>query len=458
MSKNAHVLKTGQIVELPIRRLGINGEGIGYYQKQVVFVDNAIPGEVVIARICEVNKNFSKANLVRIKKKSAYRTEPKCPIYSTCGGCQLQHIHYRFQRRLKRELVEESFKKYTSLNSIPIEPIVSMEKPWNYRNKAQLPLKQIGKKVAMGMFSAKSHRLVQIDDCLIQHPLVNQVLHKVRKMIEYLKIPIYNERRHHGVLRHLVARISFATEEIQLVLVTLTPSFAQEKELIKLVTSQIPQVKSIILNHNPSKTSLVFGEQSRLLWGKEKLTEKLGNLTYSLSPRAFFQLNPIQTVHLYNTIKQLAQLTGKETVIDAYCGVGSIGLWLADSAAQVIGMDTIPEAIKDAEENARINGYHHTKYYVGKAELLLPKWLRQGLKPDVIILDPPRTGLEHSLIEMLLQIRIPRIVYVSCNPSTLAKDCSQLIKNGYQIKKVIPFDMFPQTSHIECVTLLEKSG
>ncbi|RAL24329.1 23S rRNA (uracil(1939)-C(5))-methyltransferase RlmD [Thermoflavimicrobium daqui] len=453
--KKIHLHK-GQIVELPIRRLGINGEGVGYYQKQVIFVEGAIPGEFVVARIDEVEKNFAKAKLVRLKKKSAYRIQPKCPIYETCGGCQLQHIDYRFQRRLKRELVQEAFRKYTNLADIPIEKTISMSEPWTYRNKAQFPLQSIEQRVVMGMFSAKSHRLVEIKECPVQHPLVNQALEIVRDIIEQLKISIYDERKHQGVIRHIVVRISFATKEIQLVFISRTKSFPEEKALISEVIKRLPQVKSIVLNHNPHKTSLIFGNESRLLWGTEKISEQLGEITYLLSARAFFQLNPVQTRKLYEEVEKLAQLTGNETVIDAYCGVGTIGIWLARKAKRVLGMDTIPEAIENAKENAVVNQIDHAEYVVGEAEILIPKWVKKGLKPDLVVVDPPRVGLGQALIDTLLEVKVPRMIYVSCNPATLAKDCQQLIRGGYQVKKVIPLDMFPQTAHIESITLLER--
>lgn len=449
-------LKKGQVIELSIRRLGINGEGVGHFEKQVVFVDGAIPGERVLARVTKVERHFARAKLLRIKKRSAYRVEPPCPVYETCGGCQLQHIDQRLQRRLKRELVEEAFRRYTGLEAIPLEPTVTMDEPWKYRNKAQLPLRRIGNQVAMGMFSAQSHRLVDTSDCLVQHPLINRTLDEARRIAEELELSIYDEKTHQGVLRHLVARISFATEEIQLVLVTRTASFPQEEAFIQEVKRRLPQVTGLVLNQNPSRTSRVFGERNRLLWGKEKLEERLGPLSFLLSPRAFFQLNPVQTAKLYDEVKKAAQLTGKETVIDAYCGVGTIGLWLADQAKRVMGMDTIPEAIEDAKENAERNGIRHAEYHVGEAEELLPRWVEEGLKPDVVVTDPPRTGLGQPLIDALIQVKVPRVVYVSCNPSTLAKDCRQLLNGGYDLKRVVPLDMFPQTAHVEAVCLLER--
>lgn len=449
-------LKKGQVIEVPIRRIGINGEGIGYHQQQVVFIDGAIPGEIVSARVTQVKPSFVRAKLIKWKKKSAYRVEPRCPVYHQCGGCQLQHIDRRMQRRLKRELLEEAFAKYTRLSTIPIEPTITMDDPWFYRNKAQLPVSMIAGKVVMGMYSASSRRLVDVSDCLVQHPLINKTLQTARDISEKLGISIYDEKKHEGVLRHLVARISFATGEIQLVLVTRTKTFPQEQAFVAEMCKQAPQVKSIILNHNPNRTSLVLGEKNRLLWGKEKLEERIGDLVFLLSPRAFFQLNPLQTEKLYDEVAKVAHLTGTETVVDAYCGVGTIGLWLAAKAKRVIGVEVIPDAVADAKENAKRNGIENAEFYTGQAEALLPVWAGEGLRPDVVVVDPPRTGLHDALIDTLLNLKVPRIVYVSCNPATLAKDCDRLLRGGYSLKKVVPLDMFPQTAHVESVTLMTR--
>lgn len=450
-------LKRGEVIQLPIRRIGINGEGIGHYQKQVVFVEGAVPGEIVVARVVQVEPKFAKAQLLKVKKKSAYRVEPPCPVYRECGGCQLQHIDRRMQKRLKRELVAESFARYAGLRDVPISETVTMDEPWSYRNKAQFPLRRVGGQVSMGMFSAASHQLVDASACMVQHPKLNEALYEAKRLVEELGVDIYDERKHRGTLRHLVGRIAFATEEIQLVLVTRTKSFPEEEAFVREVTRRLPQVKSIVLNYNPDKTSLVFGEESRLLWGNKKLIERLGELTFALSARAFFQLNPAQTVRLYDAVKRAARLTGTETVIDAYCGAGTIGLWLASGAKRVIGMDTVPEAVADAKENAKLNGIAHAEYYVGAAETLLPKWINEGLRPDVIVVDPPRTGLGQPLLQALMRTKVPRVVYVSCNPATLAKDCAQLLKSGYRVAGIEPFDMFPQTAHVEAVCELVQT-
>jgi 23S rRNA (uracil-5-)-methyltransferase RumA len=358
------------------------------------------------------------------------------------------------QLKLKKELVEESFARYTSLRKLPIEETVGMDEPWRYRNKAQLPVQLRGNKVVMGMYSARSHRLVDMRECGVQHPETNRILETARRTVEELGIPIYDERKHVGVLRYLVARFGFQTEEAQLVLVCRTDELPRERELVERLVHRLPQVKSIVLNVNPKRTSLVFGEKNRVLWGKETVDERLNEKVYALSATAFFQLNPIQTVKLYDLVKEAAALTGNETVIDAYCGVGTIGLWLADRAARVIGMDTIPSAIEDARRNAKRNGIDHAEYQVGRAEDLLPRWVKAGLRPDVVVVDPPRTGLGQPLIDMLREVRVPRLVYVSCNPSTLAKDCAKLMQGGYKLERLVPVDMFPQTAHVETVCTL----
>lgn len=448
-------LAEGQVIRLKVRRIGINGEGIGHYQKKVVFVEGAIPGETVLAKVFEVERRFARASLLRIFKTSPHRKKPPCPVYEECGGCQLQHIDYPFQLHLKRELLKEAFSRYTGLKDLPIASTVGMDDPWQYRNKAQLPLKRIGGRVKMGMYSARSHRLIEMGDCAVQHPDVNRTLETARRVVEEMNIPVYDERKHTGSLRHLVARIGFQTGEVQLVLISRTSTLPREENLVKRLRENLPRLASIVLNINPRRTSAVWGERSRVLWGSDAIREVLDERIYALSAPAFFQLNPEQTVKLYNEVKRAAALTGRETVVDVYCGVGTIGLWLATEAGRVIGMDTVPEAIRDARENARRNGIHNAEYHVGRAEEWLPRRMSEGFRPDVVIVDPPRTGLGGGLIDALVRVKVPRLIYVSCNPSTLAKDSARLLEGGYLIRRVVPVDMFPQTSHVEAVCTLE---
>ncbi|RXT04964.1 23S rRNA (uracil(1939)-C(5))-methyltransferase RlmD [Ammoniphilus sp. CFH 90114] len=450
------VMQVGQVIMVTIKRLGINGEGVGYYKKKIVFIDGALPGEVAVAEVKKVEKNLAYAELVRVKEKSPHRIKPMCPVYHECGGCQLQHMNYEGQLQSKKELVVEAFSRYMKTDKpLVIHETLGMDHPWSYRNKAQLQVGLANGKVITGLFAAGTHQLIDISDCPIQHPITNQIVQTTRDVLEQLGIPIYNERKRTGVIRTVVARVGFQTENAQLTLVTVSDEIPKVKELILELRHRMPFVQSIMQNINDKKTSLIFGDRTKVLWGEATIDEKLGEVQFSLSPRAFFQLNPEQTIKLYSSVRKAAGLTGKELVVDAYCGVGTIGLWLAPDAGEVRGIEVIQEAVEDARHNAKQSGISNASFYVGKAEQLLPQWVKQGLKPNVVVVDPPRTGCDEQLLRALLSVKPKRIVYVSCNPSTLAKDCS-LLAQGYDIKWVQPVDMFPQTAHVESVTLLEK--
>ena len=447
--------KVGQNIEVEIKKIGINGEGVGYYNKQVIFIPGALPEEKIIAEVVKVGKNHAEGKIISIKEEGKGRIEALCPVYEQCGGCSLQHLDYQQQLNAKYLLVKEAVEKYANLKKVEIRKTIGMDNPWDYRNKAQLPVKEIKGKVLTGLYETGSHKLVEMDTCIIQHPKVNETIKKAKEVIQELKIPIYNERTNKGVIKHLVARVGFETEETQLTIITYTESLPKMKELVLELRHRLPYLKSIMQNINPMKTSIVFGNKTNLLWGEEKILERLDNIEFTLSPRAFFQLNPEQTVKLYNEVEKAAALTGKEIVVDAYCGVGTIGLWLARKAKEVHGMDIIPEAIKDAKENAKAGGFNNVNYTLGKAEEILPKWVKQGFQIDVLIVDPPRTGLDQKLLEAILQVKPTKLIYVSCNPSTLGKDLNTL-KKVYKVEYMQPVDMFPQTSQVETVVKLQK--
>lgn len=457
-NKGNIVLKKGQQFPLTIKRLGINGEGVGYFKKQVVFVPGGLPGEVITAEAINVNERFSEAKIVKIRKKSPDRVLPPCPIYEQCGGCQLQHLGYTAQLREKKDIVVQAFERYTTLQGegLPIKDTIGMEDPWHYRNKSQLQVGRDKEKILAGLYGINSHTLIDISDCMIQHKATNKVTQVVKRILEDLSISIYNERKRRGLIRTIVTRVGFQTGQVQLVLITAEKEIPKKELILKEITKQLPEVTSILQNINGKKTSLIFGEETIHLHGEEVIQETLGDVAFELSARAFFQLNPIQTVKLYDEVKKSAQLTGNEKIVDAYCGVGTIGMWLAKDAGEIRGMDVIPESIADANANAKRHGFHNTHYEVGKSEVLLPKWVKEGWKPDVIVVDPPRTGCDEKLLHTLMKVKPKRMVYVSCNPSTLAKDCAKLMKAGFQVKNVQPVDMFPHTSHVECVALIER--
>ncbi|WP_313800418.1 23S rRNA (uracil(1939)-C(5))-methyltransferase RlmD [Cytobacillus sp.] len=446
-------LKLNQTFPLTIKRLGINGEGVGYFKKQVVFVPGALPGEEVVVEATKVHPKFSEAKIKKIRKPSEFRMKPPCPIYEECGGCQLQHLRYDQQLKEKRDIVIQALERHTKLDpsKLEIKETIGMEDPWNYRNKSQFQVGFRDGKVLAGLYGMNSHRLINIEQCAVQHPQTNKATKTVKRILQDLKIPIYHEKSKKGLVRTIVARVGIQTGELQIVLITTKKELPKKDLIIQEIKKRLPEVKSIIQNINGQKTSLIFGDETVNLEGSDFIQETLGDLQFELSARTFFQLNPEQTVKLYNEVKKAAALTGTEKVADAYCGVGTIGLWVADGAAEIRGMDIIPESIEDAKKNAARHGIKHAQYVTGKAEVLLPKWVKEGWKPDVIIVDPPRTGLDEQLLKTILKVKPKKLVYVSCNPSTLAKDI-HVLNRSYKVEMMQPVDMFPQTSHVECVS------
>jgi 23S rRNA (uracil1939-C5)-methyltransferase len=450
------IIEPNQTFPLTIKRLGINGEGVGYFKKTVVFVPGALPGEEVVVEATNIHPRFAEAKIKKIRKKSEHRVQPLCPVYDQCGGCQLQHLAYPQQLKEKRDIIIQSLERHTKLpiDQINIKETIGMEDPWGYRNKNQFQVKQKDGKVLAGLYGLNSHQLINIENCAVQHPQTNEATAQVKQILEELKIPIYNEKTRKGIVRTIVTRVGVQTGELQIVLITNQKELPKQEQFIGEVQKRLPQVKSIVQNVNEQKTSLIFGEETYGLAGEDYIQETLGDLQFELSARTFFQLNPQQTIKLYNEVKKAAALTGKEKVVDAYCGVGTIGLWLADQAAEVRGMDIIAESIDDAKKSAKRHGFTHTKYVPGKAEEVLPKWVKKGWHPDVVVVDPPRTGLDGQLLQTILHVKPKKVVYVSCNPSTLAKDLQTLSKS-YRVDYIQPVDMFPHTSHVECCVSLE---
>jgi 23S rRNA (uracil1939-C5)-methyltransferase len=453
----ADELKPGDRIVVTIKRIGINGEGVGYYKRKAVFVPGALPGEIVKAAVTRNEPNRLTAEVVAIEKRSPHRVKPPCPVYDRCGGCQLQHMDYAGQLAAKEELVREAFARYTGLegDKLPLRPIIGMEEPWRYRNKAQL---QAGRtpdgKLALGLYEPGSRRLVDIAGCAVQHPAVTEAAGRIRRLIAQAGVPVGSGPV--GALRTVVLRVAPESGELQLVFVASAERFPGLDRLVAAIRRELPQITSISVNVNRGASPLVFGERTRLIQGKADFETKLGDLRFRLSPRAFFQLNPEQTVKLYDLVREAAALTGRETVVDAYCGTGTIALWLAPHAREVRGIETIREAVDDAERNARLNGRTNARFYVGRAEELLPRWVKMGFRPDVIVVDPPRTGCDDALLRTVADVRPDRFVYVSCNPATLAKDCRVLLDAGFRIEWAQPVDMFPQTSHVECCVLLVR--
>ena len=450
------VIEVGQEFPLTIKRLGINGEGVGFFKRNVVFVKGALPGEVITAKVTSANLKYAEAEIKSIREVSPNRVNPPCSVYEACGGCQLQHMTYESQLEVKRDLVLQALERYVKdlAPTIDVRPTIGMENPWHYRNKSQFQVRELGDKVIAGLYAEESNMLIDINECSVQHPATTHITNEIKKLLQEMNISIYDGRNSKGVVRTIVVRTGMQTGQIQVTLVTTQKKMHHKEELVQKIRAIDPNIVSINQNINAEDTSLVFGDTTFNLHGKETIHEKLGELAFDLSARAFFQLNPEQTVHLYNEIEKAAALTGQETIVDAYCGVGTIGLWLAKNAKEVRGMDIVQESVQDAKKNAKRNGFKNTQYVHGTAQHWLQKWKTEGFVPDVLTVDPPRAGLDDELLKTILDIKPKRFVYTSCNPSTLAKDLAAL-KEIYNIEYIQPVDMFAQTAHVEAVTLLK---
>ncbi|SFX18937.1 23S rRNA (uracil1939-C5)-methyltransferase [Thermoactinomyces sp. DSM 45891] len=450
-------VQVGQVIEVEIHGQGHNGSGVGRYNGFTVFVSLVVPGEKVLAKVTLVKKNYAQADLLEIIEAHENRTEPKCPISQGCGGCQSQHISYPEQLRLKEKQVRDQFERIGGFHDLTIHPIIGMEEPWIYRNKAQVPFGQDPQgEVIAGFYANQSHEIIDLESCYIQHPDNDAVIRFVKQVVGELSIPVYHEKTHTGILRHLMVRIGVHTNEIMVVFVTNGKKLPHKEILISKIREAFPQCRSIVQNVNDRSTNVILGKENILLWGREVIYDTIGDVEFAISPHSFFQVNPTQTEVLYDQVRTFAALTGEETVVDAYCGIGTIGMYVADQAKQVYGVEIVPEAIADATENAKRNQMSHVHFEVGAAEKVMPKWLSRGIRPEVVIVDPPRKGCDSELLDAVVGMKPERVVYVSCNPATLARDAKYLADLGYEMVEIQPVDMFPQTGHVECVAWMKR--
>ncbi len=443
---------------LTIKRLGINGEGIGYYKRKAVFVDGALPNEEVICRFTKEHRNYIEGKTVKIIKQSKDRVEAPCPYFGRCGGCQLQHLEYNEQLKIKKDIIIQALDRYLpnyeKLN-IDIKETIGMDNPYNYRNKAQMPVAFDGKRVVTGLYEANTNRLIHVDKCIIQDEMVNHVVYEIKKLMMKYHIMVYNRRSKSGILRYISVRYIETTKQCQVVLVLKDKDLHDMKKIAEDLIKKVPEVKSFYININRDVSHQIYGNEFIHIKGKETIDAKIGNSKFVLSPQSFYQLNTEQTRILYDKVKEIADLNKTDKMIDAYCGAGTIGIYLADEVDEVRGVDQTEQAIKDAKYNAKLNNLNNTHFEKGASEKIIPKWINQGFKPDILIMDPPRTGIDTKLLSILRKIKIKKVIYVSCNPSTLSKDLNELRKY-YHIKSIQPIDMFPQTSHVESVVLLVR--
>lgn len=457
MAKQTAPVKKNETVTLTFEDLTHEGSGVGKINGYPLFVPNALPGEEATVKVVKVNKNFGFGKLLELIKESPDRVEPVCDVH--CNGCGLQHMSYRLQLEMKQNQVKNVMKKIAHLEHVPIHPIIGMDDPLHYRNKVQIPVGEKDGKLITGFYQKRSHRIIEnTETCVTHNAVINDVVKSVRSIVDRLGISAYNEEKHSGVLRHIMVRTGQATNEIMVVLVTRTEELPKQDVLVRELTETCPNLKSIMQNVNEKQTNVIMGKKTKLLWGEKYIHDRIGDLTFAISAKSFYQVNPVQTKTLYDKALEYAQIGAKDIVIDAYCGIGTISLFLAEQAKKVYGVEVVPEAIDDAKKNAKLNGITNAEFFVGEAEKVMPWWKMQGLDPDVIVVDPPRKGCDEELLKAMIDMQPKRIVYVSCNPSTLARDLRVLEDGGYETKEVQPVDMFPMTEHVEVIVSIQRKN
>ena len=457
MKKNIPVEK-GKKYEVEITSLGSSAEGVGRFHDFTIFVPHALPGEKVEVTITEVKKNYAKAKILQLLQKSLDRVEPACAIYQQCGGCQLQHLSYSAQLQVKKQQVIDAITRIGKQNDVPVYETLGAASPWNYRNKMQFPIGKIKGRTVIGCFAQGSHNIIDTENCHIQKELNNDIVNAVREVVTTLAIPVYDEDRHTGILRHVIGRVG-KNGECMVVLVTAVQELRKTRDIIRMLRDRLPKLVSIQQNIQTYHNNVIMGRDTVLLWGRPTIHDAIGKLTFHISPRSFFQVNTAQAEVLYNKALEYANLTGDETVIDAYCGTGTISLFLARKARQVYGIEIVKPAIVDAQKNARDNHVKNAEFIVGDATIVMPRLYKRGIRADVVVVDPPRAGCTPVVLETFAHMKPQRIVYVSCNPASLARDLAILDGLGYKAVKVQPVDMFPMTAHVETVCLLTtKSG
>ncbi|ETT88807.1 23S rRNA (uracil(1939)-C(5))-methyltransferase RlmD [Viridibacillus sp. FSL R5-0477] len=437
-----------------IEDLTHDGAGVAKIDGYPLFIQGGLPDETAEVHVLKTLKNYGFAKIINITEPSPDRVAAPCPVFAQCGGCQLQHLSYEGQLKWKEKMVRNVMIRIGKIDA-PVLSVKGMDNPWNYRNKAQIPFGLNGEAPIAGFYKTKSHDIVDTDRCLIQTAEADAILEGLKPRLWKLGIKPYDEHTGQGMLRHVVVRKGRATNEVMVVLVTKKRKFPQAEAAVELIKQLVPNVTSIMQNINGEKTNVIFGNETLKLWGNDTIEDTIGDVRFEISARSFYQVNPEQTEVLYKQALDYADLKGDETVIDAYCGIGSISLFLAQKAKSVMGVEIVPQAIEDAKRNAELNGFTNTYFEAGPAEEVIPRWYKEGKTADVLVVDPPRKGCDEALLNTILEQRPKRVVYVSCNPATLARDLRILEDGGYKTQEVQPVDMFPHTAHCEAVAWLE---
>lgn len=445
-----------EYIDIHIESLNSEGQGVGRINGYVVFVVGALPGEECNVQIFKVTQKYAVARLVRYKNPSKLRDKPICPYFNKCGGCQLQHIKYPAQLLFKQNKVIQALSKIAGVKKDVVSPAIGMDNPWYYRNKSVFTAANGKEHPILGMYQNHSHKVIDIDKCYISDKKINTTLTATKDWMRRSKVLAYDANTTRGDLRAMYARVGINTGQVMVGAVTYSDRLPSSDTFTTLLRRADNDIVSIFQNINTKPQGERLSFNTNFIWGTKSIADKLGKLRFDISPYSFYQINPIQTKKLYDTILEFSDLHGHEKVLDAYCGVGTIGQYLASKCDEVIGIESINDAINDAKENSRKNNIRNTKYLVGDCTVVLPQLIDAGITFDVIVVDPPRKGCDKKFIQSLIQAASKKIVYVSCNPSTMARDVKELLRNGYEMKKVQPVDMFPQTDHVESVLLLEN--
>ncbi|RAS82804.1 23S rRNA (uracil(1939)-C(5))-methyltransferase RlmD [Priestia endophytica] len=456
MAKLTPPVEKNQYVTVKFEDLTHEGAGVAKVDGFPIFVQNALPEEEGNVKIIKVKKGFAIGRMMETTKESRFRTEPPCPVYKQCGGCQLQHLKYEAQLDYKTKQVKEVLARLGNIKDVMVHPTLGMGDPWNYRNKAQVPVGESEGGLVAGFYKQRSHDIIDIERCMIQQEQNDDVVQAVREICSKYGIRAYDETKHKGTLRHVMVRYGATTGEQMVVLVTRTKELPNKNKVIEELRARLPQLKSIVQNVNSKKTNVIMGDETTVLWGEEYIYDNIGDIKFAISARSFYQVNPTQTKVLYDKALEYADLQGEEEVIDAYCGIGTISLFLAQKAKKVYGVEIIPEAIEDAKRNAELNDITNAEFEAGKAEEVIPAWYKKGISADTLVVDPPRKGCDEALLNTIIDMKPNRVVYVSCNPGTLARDLQVLEEGGYKTVEVQPVDMFPHTTHVECCALLVR--
>ncbi len=433
---------------------GMEGEGIAKIDDFVIFIPNAIKGEKVKILILKVLKSHAYGKIIEILEKSKYRIEEDCTTYKRCGGCNLRHIDYEETLNIKQRKVENLVNKTLKGNNIEVKNVIGMGNPYGYRNKAQYPvgMNKLGEPV-IGVFAERTHEIIPMQKCYIQNEIAEKIAFTIYKFIKEKNIPVYNESNRSGIIRHIVIKVGIRTHEIMCILVLNSKSIQHESELVDMLVKEY-NVKTIVKNINEENTNVILGKQNIVLHGDGYIYDILGEYTFKISPMSFYQINPVQAEVLYNIAIEMTELSKEDILFDLYCGIGTIGIFASTHVKKVYGIEIVEEAIKDAKENAKINNIKNIEFYAGDVEKIFANLIeKKQVYPDVIIVDPPRKGLDENTINNILAVKPRKVVYISCNPATMVRDM-KLLEEKYETSEIQPVDMFPFTSHVECCSVL----